>query len=94
MAGASRATSVATRRSAACSSARRPTSRRASTLALAVAISSANSPSRASAPAASALSWRDPATTTPQTRPSTTIGQPTELRMPIARARSASRPEA
>jgi hypothetical protein len=82
---ASRATSVATRRSAACSSASRPTLLRASTLEIAVAISSANSPRPTSAPAGSASARRD-AATTPHSRPSTRIGQPTEPRMPIARA--------
>ena len=67
-----RATSVATRRSAACSSASWVRVSRPAVLEIAIATSSVNSASRSSRPAGSPADG--PATITPQAAPSTTIG--------------------
>ena len=74
--GAARATSVATRRSAACSSAKPRSSTRAWALAIAVATSSVNPASRASVSAGSDCSRADARLMTPHSRPSTLIGTP------------------
>jgi hypothetical protein len=77
----SRATSVATRRSAACESASRLSASRLSALATAPPTSSANAVSRGSVHFGSG-SPRELAAIIPQTRPSTTIGAPTDERAP------------
>jgi hypothetical protein len=82
--GAARATSVATRRRAACSSASWRSSSRASAFAIAVAASSVNSEIRDSVSGGNGSSCSVDAAITPQVRPPTTIGQPTEERMPSA----------
>ena len=84
------ATSVATRRSAACSSAWLRSSTRACALAIAVPTSSVNPASRASVPAGSCSSQVDIALMSPHSRPSTLIGAPTDERMPRSRATSAT----
>ena len=80
------ATRVATRRSAACSSASRVSSSRAWLFARAVDTSSVNSASRSSIRSGSGASG-DEVVITPQTRPSTMIGAPAALRYPPLRAR-------
>jgi hypothetical protein len=79
---------VATRRSAACSSASRRSSSRAWVFAIAVATSSVNSFRRISASGGSETRESPPADTTPHTRPSTTTGAPTPDCTPDARAAS------
>ncbi len=74
--GAPRATSVATRRNAACSSANLRSSMRACALAIAVAAISVKPASRASV-LASRGSCLDPTIMAPQSIPSTLIGTPT-----------------
>jgi hypothetical protein len=64
----------------------------ASALATAVATSSANRAIWASVPGGKGSSRRVEAATTPHSRPPTTIGQPTEARIPIARASRAIAP--
>ena len=91
--GAARATSVATRRSAACSSANPRSSMRAWALAIAVAASSVNPASRFSVSAGSGCSLVDARLITPHGRPSTLIGAATAVRMPNSRATSAAAPE-
>ena len=91
--GAARATSVATRRSAACSSANPRSSTRACALAIAVAASSVKPASRASVSAGSGCSCADATAMTPHSRPSTLIGAPTAARKPNSRATSAAAPE-
>ncbi|HEX3360446.1 MAG TPA: MMPL family transporter [Solirubrobacterales bacterium] len=91
--GAARATSVATRRKAACSSAELCSSVRACAFATAVAASSANEASRASVPAGSG-SVVDATVMMPHSRPSTLTGAPTEERTPHSRASSAVGPVA
>jgi hypothetical protein len=86
------AISVATRRSAACSSASRSTSARDSVFATAVAISSVNWPSRASVSGGSGSSRVVPAAIAPHSRSSTAIGAATTPRMPIERTSSAIAP--
>ena len=86
------ATSVATRRSAACSSASRATSARASAFAIAVAIRSVNWPMRDSVSAGSEVFSVLAATMAPHSRPSTTIGVPTAARTPAAARASAIGP--
>ena len=83
----SRATSVATRRNAACSSARRRAAVRASLLAIAVATSWANSAIRDSVPLgrAAVFEWT---IKMPQVRPAITIGVAADERMPSSRTRS------
>jgi hypothetical protein len=81
----SRATRVATRRSAACSSASRPTSARASVLEIAVATSSVKAVILDSVSGASGSSPLDETIITPQRRPSTTIGAPTDDSRPSSR---------
>jgi hypothetical protein len=88
------ATSVATRRSAACSSATRASAAWLSALAIAVATSSVNEARRASASAGSGSSRVEPAPIVPHVRPSTTTGVAITERTPILRARSASEPVA
>jgi hypothetical protein len=90
--GAARATTVATRRSAACSSAWPRSSTRAWTLAIAVATSSVKPASRASVSAGSGSSRRDPTTITPHSRPSTLIGAPTPERRPAPSADAGAGP--
>ena len=77
---------MATRRSAACSSAIALSSWRASVFAIVVAISSVNAASRCSVPDGRAFSRTDVAIMTPQSLPSTLIGAPAEERIPISRA--------
>ena len=83
-----RATSVATRRSAACESARRLSASRPSALATALPTSSAKSVSRGSVVDGSPA-WHEQAATMPQTRPSTVIGAPTDERAPSRRSSGA-----
>jgi hypothetical protein len=83
---------VATRRSEACSSATRCSSWRASALATAVATSSVNLAIWASVSSGNGSSRLVEAATTPHSRPPTTIGQPTEARIPSARASVAIAP--
>ena len=91
---AARATRVATRRSAACSSANPRSSTRACALAIAVATSWVNPDSRASVSVGSDLSGAaDPTVTTPHSRPSTVMGTATAERKPHSRAASAIGPE-
>ena len=85
------ATSVATRRSAACSSARRLASARASAFEIAVANSSVNCASRASVSSGNGSSRVEAANTPAHTRPSTTIGTPTADRIASCRASSTPR---
>ena len=92
--GAARATSVATRRSAACSSAKPRSSTRACALAIEVATSSVNPASRASVSDGSGCSCPDATAMTPHSRPSTLIGTPTAERSLQPRAASATGPEA
>jgi len=80
--GTARATSVATRRSAACSPANPRSSPRACALATAVATSSVNPASCASVSAGSSSSWVNATTMTPHSRPSMLIGTPTDERSP------------
>jgi hypothetical protein len=61
-------------------------------LAMAVATSSVNSPIWASVPAGKGSSRLVEAAITPHSRPCTTIGQPTEARIPSARASVAIAP--
>src|SRR4029077_5528638 len=89
--GAPAATSVATRRNAACSSASRVSASWASPLAIAVATNSVNSASRSSRSSRSGASGED-VEITPQTRPSTLIGAPATLLNPYSRAAAASEP--
>ena len=91
--GAPRATSVATRRSAACSSANPRSSTCAWALAIAVAASSVNPASRTSVSAGSGRSRVDARLIRPHSRPSTLIGTPIAARMPNSRANSATAPE-
>ena len=84
----SRATSVATRRSAACESASRLSASRPSALATALPISSAKSVSRGSVFEGSPA-LHEQAATMPHTRPSTEIGAPTEERAPRRRSSGA-----
>ena len=86
------ATSVATRRSAACSSARRLASARASVFEIAVANSSVNWASRVSVSSGNGSSRVEAATATPHTTPSTTIGTPTADRIASCRASSTNGP--
>ena len=88
---ASRAARVATRRSAACSSAIRPSVARASALVIAVATNSINADMRCSVSEGN-RSRRLPTTRPPQTCPPTTIGIATDQRMPRLRTNSASSP--
>jgi hypothetical protein len=81
------ATRVATRRNADCSSTIRRSSARASALAMATATSSVKSAIRRSVPDGSG-SVLLATIIAPQRRPSTTIGLPTEERMPTRRALS------
>jgi hypothetical protein len=83
---AARATSVATRRSAACSSANPRNSTRAWAFAIAVAASSVNPASRSSVPAGSGSSRVCSTTITPHSRPSTLTGTLTDARNPNSRA--------
>ena len=69
-------------------------SARLSAFAIAVATSSVNSPICDSVSAGNGASLLVEAAITPQRRPPTTIGQPTDERMPSARASSAIGPEA
>ena len=91
---APRATSSATRRSAVCSSASRCSSARACALASAVATSSVKPAMRDSVSAAKGSGRKEAAKLTPQTRPSTMIGTPTEDAMPRPRASSTNGPVA
>jgi len=91
---ASRATSVATRRSAACSSASRPTSVRASVFAIAVVTSSVKAAILASVSTGSGCSSLDETIITPHWLPSTTMGAPTDERIPSSRSMAAIGPEA
>ena len=84
----SRATSVATRRSAAWASASRLSASRLSALATALPTSSANSIRRGSISRASG-SPHEHAATMPQTRPSTMIGAPADERAPSRRSSGA-----
>jgi hypothetical protein len=84
------ATSVATRRSAACSSASCWRASRDSTFAIAVASSSVKSARRASVPSASCSVLET--TIAPQRRPATTIGMPTVERISIRRTASTISP--
>ena len=86
------ATSVATRRRAACSSAIRRSSERASAFAIAVATSSVNLPICDSVSGGKGSSLFFEAAITPHSRPATTIGQPTDERMPSSRASLAIAP--
>jgi hypothetical protein len=70
-------TSVATRRSAACSPASRSISARASLFAIAVAMSSVNAPMRISVAAGSGSCPEEPTAMTPHSRPATSTGTPT-----------------
>ncbi len=90
--GTPRATKVATRRNAACSSATWASSARLSAFAIAVASSSVNEARRASTSGGSTCPSSEPMTVTPHRRPSTTIGVPIDERMPRSRAASADRP--
>ena len=92
--GAARATRVAIRRSAACSSANPRSSTRACALAIAVPTSSVKAASRSSVFAGIGRSWPDATAMTPHNRPSTLIGTPTAERSRQARAASATIPEA
>ena len=76
------ATSVATRRRAACSVASRERASRDSALAMEVASSSVNSTIRDSVSAGRGLLWFVAAIIVPQSRPSTTIGEATAERTP------------
>jgi hypothetical protein len=87
-------TSVATRRSAACSSTSRDSSARASALAIAVATSPANCSTRRSVSPGSGSLWLVAAIIVPQSRPSTTIGVPTMQRTPRTPAMAATAPVA
>jgi hypothetical protein len=86
--GALRAISVATRRNAACSSVRRRASVRDSAFEIAVAMSSVKAASLASVSSGSGSSAFEATIVTPQRRPSTTIGAPTDERMPCSRSTS------
>jgi hypothetical protein len=79
--GASRATSVATRRSAACSFASRARASRDSAFEIAVEMSSVKSSSRCSVPAGSGSAPFAATEMWPQTLPSTTIGEPAAARI-------------
>jgi hypothetical protein len=92
--GTSWATSVATRRSAACSSANRASPARLSAFATAVASSSVNWTRRASVSDVKGSDCSEPAAITPQTRPSTMIGVPTAERTPPSRTATSIAPEA
>ncbi len=89
--GAARATSVATRRSAACSWANSRSSVRACAFAIAVAASSVNPASRTSVSVGSG-SQRVATSMTPHGLPATLIGTPTDARMPTPRAMSPTAP--
>jgi hypothetical protein len=91
-AGAPRATSVATRRSAACSLASRAIPARLSAFEIAAASRSAKQARHASIPAGGARFRLDPVSTTPQTWPSTMIGTAAAERMPCFRASISSGP--
>ena len=89
------ATSVATRRSAACSSARRSASARASVFEIAISASSVKPRSLDSVSAGSGRSSLEDAVIRPHSRPSTTIGTATEEETCILwRSRSAVVPPA
>ena len=92
--GAPCATSVATRRSAACSSASRASPARVSAFATAVATRSVNWASRGSVSAGIGSSRLQPAAITPQRRPSTVIGVPIAERTPVSRVGVPIGPEA
>ncbi len=92
--GTPRATRVATRRSAACSSASRLTSARAAEFEIAVATSSVNAPTLDSVSAGIGWSAFERTTIAPQRLPSATIGTPIAERMPRSRSMAASTPEA
>ena len=87
-----RATNVATRRKAACSSAIRASSLRLSAFATAVATSSVNSTMRLSVSSGRGRSVLELTAKTPHSRPSTVIGAPTEERHPISRPAAAATP--
>ncbi len=90
---APRATSVATRRSAACSSASRARAARLSVFAIAVATSSVKEARRVSVSGGSGCSRVEPAKIIPHRRPSTMTGVPTAERMPVSRTTALSGPE-
>ncbi len=89
--GTPRATSVATRRRAACSSASRVYSSRVAVFEKAAPISAENSARRSSMPGGGGASQRHVAIT-PQTSPSTSSGAPAAEVIPCARAASAIAP--
>jgi hypothetical protein len=86
------ATSVATRRSAACSSTSTRRLSRASLFTIEVATRSVKPATRASMSAGSASGDREPSVRTPQTLPSTTIGTPTAERHGLERMAAAIAP--
>jgi hypothetical protein len=88
------AASVATRRSAACSSASRVRAARDSAFAIAVATRSVKEASRASASGGSGCSVLVPMASTPHRCPSTMTGVPTDERMPRLRPSAPIEPEA
>jgi hypothetical protein len=88
------AASVATRRNAACSLASRPRPARLSAFAIAVANSSVNAAILDSVSAGSGRSCLVEAFITPHRRWSTTIGAPTDERMPSSRLSAAVGPDA
>jgi len=90
---APRATSVATRRSAACSCASRARASRLSVFAIAVATSSVNETKRASVSAGNGCSRCEATGIRPQSRPSTMTGVPTAERRPASRMPAPSTPE-
>ncbi len=81
------ATRVATRRSAACSSATNRSSSRAWALAIAVATSSVKLASRSSVPGGESSPVLEPTLMSPHSRPSTEIGAATAARLPTGLAR-------
>jgi len=83
---------VATRRSAACSSAKLRSSTRACALAIAVSASSVKAASRPSAPAGSGPRG-DATIMTPHRRPSTLTGTPTDAWEPVSWAVFPTSPE-
>ena len=88
-----RATNVATRRSAACSSASRARAARLSVFAIAVATNSVKEASRVSVSGGSGCSRVEPAKIAPHRLPSTRSGVPTAERMPVSRTAALSGPE-
>ena len=90
--GAACATSVATRRSAACSSASRASCSRVALLEIAVATSSVISASRSSTPSGSGVPFAISTLMWPQVSPSTTIGAPAAEPTPAPRPASTSVP--